>query len=134
MQYNFLSNSVKKSPIETAKGNIISKGLFGVLEFSQKTNEFVFTTTTNSFVLLLGEFEDTKKSFQNYLTFSKFFGSNFSYLSGRYSLKDSNTFLTITHVRPIVSVGLDSRIVIGIKVPQPLPGIKSKPLGDFFQS
>ena len=60
--------------------------------------------------------------------------SNFSYLSGRYNSEDSNTFLTITHVKPVVSVGLDSRIVIGVKVPQPLPGIKSKPLGDFFQS
>ena len=32
-------------------------------------NEFVFTTTTNSFVHNLEEFEDTKKSFRNYLTF-----------------------------------------------------------------
>ena len=36
----------------------------------KRTNEFVFTTTTNSFVRFLGEFEDTKKSFRNYLTFS----------------------------------------------------------------
>ena len=35
-------------------------------------NEFVFTTTTNSFVRFLGEFEDTKKSFRNYLTFTVF--------------------------------------------------------------
>ena len=38
------------------KGQIISKGLFGILEFSQKTN---------SFARFLGEFEDTKKSFRN---------------------------------------------------------------------
>ena len=35
----------------------------------KRTNEFVFTTTTNLFVCFLGEFEDTKKSFRNYLTF-----------------------------------------------------------------
>ena len=35
------------------KGQIISKGLFGVLEFSQKTNE-----------RFLGEFEDTKSPFE----------------------------------------------------------------------
>ena len=53
-----------------AKGQIISKGLL-VSSNSPKrrTNEFVFTTTTNSFVPFLGEFEDTKTSFQNYLTF-----------------------------------------------------------------
>ena len=34
--------------------------------------EFVFTTTTNCFVCFLGKFEDTKKSFRNYLTFSTF--------------------------------------------------------------
>ena len=33
-------------------------------------NEFVLTTTMNLFVRFLGEFEDTKKSFRNYLTFS----------------------------------------------------------------
>ena len=37
----------------------------------ERTNEFVFTTKTNLFVRFLGEFEDTKKSFRNYLTFSK---------------------------------------------------------------
>ena len=35
----------------------------------KRTKEFVFTTTRNSFVRFLGEFEDTKKSFWNYLTF-----------------------------------------------------------------
>ena len=46
------------------KGQIISKGL---LVFSnspkKRTNEFDFTTTMNSFILFLGDFEDTKKSF-----------------------------------------------------------------------
>ena len=36
----------------------------------KQTNEFVFATTTNLFVRFLGEFEDTKKPFRNYLTFS----------------------------------------------------------------
>ena len=53
------------------KDQIISKGLFGILEFSQKwTSEFVFTIETNSFVRFLVEFEDIKKSFRNYLTFN----------------------------------------------------------------
>ena len=48
------------------KGQIISKGLFVILEFSQKrTNEFVVVVKTNSFVRFLGEFEDTKSSFEN---------------------------------------------------------------------
>ena len=34
----------------------------------KRTNKFVFTTATNSLVHFLGEFEDTKKSFWNYLT------------------------------------------------------------------
>ena len=36
----------------------------------KQTNEFVITTTTNSFIRFLGEFEDAKKSFRNYLTFT----------------------------------------------------------------
>ena len=53
-----------------AKGQIISKGLLVSSNSPQKgTNEFVFTTTTNLFICFLGEFEDTKKPFQNYLTF-----------------------------------------------------------------
>ena len=47
------------------KGRTILKGLFGVLEFSQKrTNEFVVVVKTNSFVRFLGEFEDTKSPFE----------------------------------------------------------------------
>ena len=43
------------------KGQIILKGLFGVLEFSQKrTNKFVVVVKTNS----LGEFEDAKSPFE----------------------------------------------------------------------
>jgi hypothetical protein len=57
---------------ESYKGQMISKGLLVSSNSPKKqTNEFVFTTTTNSFVRFLGEFEDTKKSFQNYLTFKQ---------------------------------------------------------------
>jgi hypothetical protein len=53
-----------------AKGQIISKGLLVSLNSPiKRTNKFAFTTTTNSLVRFLGEFEDTKKSFRNYLTF-----------------------------------------------------------------
>ena len=53
------------------KGQIISKGLLVPSNSPKKrTNEFVFTTTTNSIVRFLGEFKETKQSFQNYLTFS----------------------------------------------------------------
>ena len=54
-----------------AKGQIISKELLASSNSPKKrTNEFVFTTTTNLFAHFLGEFEDTKESFRNYLTFN----------------------------------------------------------------
>ena len=57
--------------LKLLKGQIISKGLLvSSNSLKKRTNEFVFTTTTNSFVRFLGEFEDTKKSFRNYLTFN----------------------------------------------------------------
>ena len=44
---------------------IISKGLLVSSNSPKKqTNEFVFTTTTKSFVRFLGEFEDTKSPFE----------------------------------------------------------------------
>ena len=48
------------------KGQIISKGLFGILEFSQKMNERIRRSSkkTNSFIRFLGEFEDTKSPFE----------------------------------------------------------------------
>ena len=48
-------------------GQIISKGLFGILGFFQKKrmNEFVVVVKTNSFLCVLEEYEDTKKSFRN---------------------------------------------------------------------
>ena len=52
------------------KVQIILKGLLVSSNSPKKrTDKFVFTTTTNSFLRFLGEFEDTKKSFQNYLAF-----------------------------------------------------------------
>ena len=36
----------------------------------KRTKEFVVVVKTNSFVHFLGELEETKKSFRNYLTFS----------------------------------------------------------------
>ena len=45
------------SKFQTAKGQIISKGLYGFLEFSQKTNEQIRRRSKN-------EFEDTKSSFE----------------------------------------------------------------------
>ena len=45
-------------------GQIILKGLFGVLEFSQIMNKQICRSSkTNSFVRFLGEFEDTKSYF-----------------------------------------------------------------------
>ena len=65
---------VPQSVHDAAKGQIISKGLFGILGFFQKTNERIrfFSLTvlkTNLFVRFSEESEDTKKSFRNYLTF-----------------------------------------------------------------
>ena len=49
-----------------AKGQIISKVLLVSSNSPKKrTNKFVFTTTTNSFVHFLGEFEDTNLRFES---------------------------------------------------------------------
>ena len=62
---NILHNAPCKNNKYVPKGQIISKGLFGVLEFLQKrTNDFVVVVKTNLFVRLLGEFEDTKSPFE----------------------------------------------------------------------
>ena len=54
----------KSSERILTKGQIISKRpLICSNSPKKRTNEFIFTTTTNSFVRFLGEFEDTKKSF-----------------------------------------------------------------------
>ena len=52
------------------KGQIISKGLFGVLEFSQKMNEQLCRTSKNVVVCsVFGRIRGYQKSFRNYLTF-----------------------------------------------------------------
>ena len=57
--------------IQGPKCKIISKGLLGILEFSQKqTNKFVVVVETNSFVVVFGRIRGDQKSFRNYLTFS----------------------------------------------------------------
>ena len=68
--YDCKTKIVSQHRLLCTKGQIISKGLLVSSNSPKKqTNEFVFTTTTNSFVRFLGKFEDTKKSFRNYLTF-----------------------------------------------------------------
>ena len=50
---------------------IIAKGLFGVLEFSQKTKEQIRRSSENEFVRsFFGRIRGYQKSFRNYLTFS----------------------------------------------------------------
>ena len=62
--------------IQKSKGQIISKGLLISSNSPKKqTTEFIFSTTMNLFVRILGEFEDTKKPFGNYLTFKKEYGT-----------------------------------------------------------
>ena len=52
------------------KGQIISKGLFGVLEFSQNLNEWICRSSKNEFVCsFFGRIRRYQKSFRNYLTF-----------------------------------------------------------------
>ena len=47
----------------------------------KQTIEFVFTTGKNSFICFLGEFEDIKKCFRNYLTFSTWNFESYQYLT-----------------------------------------------------
>ena len=54
------------------KGQLISKANCQAINSSKKrTDDFVFTTMRRVFVHFLEEIEDTKKTFRNYLTFSK---------------------------------------------------------------
>ena len=54
------------------KGQMISKRLFGVLEFSQITNKQIRCSSKNEFVrLFFGRIRGYQKSFWNYLTFGK---------------------------------------------------------------
>ena len=52
---------------------LILKANYGILNSSKKrSNKFVFTTMRLVFVRFSEEIEDTKKTFQNYLTFRLF--------------------------------------------------------------
>ena len=54
------------------KGQLISKDNCQAMNSSKKqTNEFIFTTMRRIFVRFLEEIEDIKKTFRNYLTFTK---------------------------------------------------------------
>ena len=58
--------------VGVTKGQLISEANCKVVNSSKKrTNEFVFTTMQRVFVCFLEEIEDIKKTFRNYLTFSK---------------------------------------------------------------
>ena len=59
----------------SVKGQIISKGLFGILGFFQKTNkqirfQYWQAKKQNSFVRFFGRIQGYQKSFRNYLTFT----------------------------------------------------------------
>ena len=59
--------------LKDVKGQIISKRLFRILEFSQKTNEQIRRSSKNEFVrLFFGRIRGYQKSFRNYLTFMIF--------------------------------------------------------------
>ena len=61
----FSWNTFHTFNLHQGKGQIISKGLLLSSNFPKKrTNKFVFTTMTNSFVRFLGEFEETKSPFE----------------------------------------------------------------------
>ena len=56
-----------------AEGQIISKGLCGILKFSQKTNERIRRNSKNEFVRsFFGRIQGDQKFFRNYLTFNDF--------------------------------------------------------------
>ena len=89
LQSRYLETFVNKQPtFVSSKGQIISKGLL-VSSNSPKEwiNKFVSTTTRNSFICFFGEFEDTKKSFRNYLTFKKEQACRRLHIEGELSLK-----------------------------------------------
>ena len=59
------------------KGQIISKELFVVLEFSQKMNEQICRNSENEFVyLFFGRIRGYQKAFRNYLTFRNYHETN----------------------------------------------------------
>ena len=60
-----------ETALPSTKGQLISKENCQVVNsFKKRTNEFVFISMQCAFVRSLEEIEDSKKAFQNYLTFS----------------------------------------------------------------
>ena len=54
------------------KGQLISKANCQVVNsYKNRMNEFVFSSMRHVFVRFLEEIEDSKKAFQNYMTFNK---------------------------------------------------------------
>ena len=69
-QWTRIGNVIRKLSF-LSKGQIISKGLFGVLEFSHKTNKWIHRSSKNKFVCsFFGIIRGYQKSFRNFLTFS----------------------------------------------------------------
>ena len=72
-----LSNQLIWILIRWVKGQMISEGLFGVLEFSQKMNEQIRRSSRNEFVRsFFGRIRGYQKSFRNYLTFRNYHETN----------------------------------------------------------
>ena len=70
ISFDTIETMVLYDLMPTSKGQIISKGLFGVLELSQKTNERIRCSSKNEFIcLFFGRIRQYQKSFRNYLTF-----------------------------------------------------------------
>ena len=72
LRYTITKPKLFWSCIWTSKGQIISKGLFGVLKFSQNTNEWIHRSGKNEFVCsFFGRIRGYQTSFWNYLTFTE---------------------------------------------------------------
>jgi hypothetical protein len=71
MSYSWEKSSNLSKKFRLTKGQIISKGLFDVLEFSQKMNKRIRLSSKNECVcLFFGRIGGYKKSFRNHLTFT----------------------------------------------------------------
>ena len=69
---NKLFYSLFSSYVSNCKGQLISKAnCKAINSFKKETNEFIFTTMRCVFVRFWEEIEETKKTFRNYLTFTR---------------------------------------------------------------
>ena len=63
---SYIPNNNDENPQVTAKGLLISKANYQVMNSSKKRmNEFIFTTVRCVFFHFLEEIEDTKNAFRN---------------------------------------------------------------------